>query len=643
MNAPKQPPRRKPDPWLDLAPAVIVEMLAARDWPVRVSAEGASLALGAEPGSFALLICAGREGLAALRALAAAHPEGKIRGPRWVEDGCSLTVVRQGDTPVHTCDLVAGVRVLASGAVPIPPSADGAVQKAWTLDAHAATVEAAALPAWVASIARDPDARRAAEHVAARAVLAETSPPSGSASQDAKSAAAMPADSAWELQLVRSGRGVKNTFGNLCKIFRCAPEFAGRLRLNLMTQRVEIDGTPLPEEHVGRVRERVEDAPWGGFAPGKDHVFDAIRTVAGERRYHPVREYLEGLVWDGESRIDKVIERVLRVPDLTISPVMRAMVRKWFISAVARALNPGVKCDTALVLQGAQGLKKSTFFAILGGAWFGDTEIRIGDKDGLQQIHANWITEWGELDRITNSRHAAEVKAFVARMRDDFRPPYGRNVETFERSCVIVGSVNPTAFLNDPTGSRRFWVIRVVRTIDVTLLREWKDQLWAEAVAAFRTGEIFYLDDEDERAREEAAEAFRARDPWEAEIGQWLRRTPHLDGWRKASSESGRAHIQTIDVLRGALHLEPKDCRRETETRVSDALRALGYVNKRIRLKASEVKAYEDAGRVDAKGRIYAWVPTESISTPELDASVEITFEGAPEPTGGEGEWTEDP
>ena len=177
MSAPVQPPKR-PDPWLDLAPATIVEMLVAREWPARVSAEGVSLALSADSGGFAIVITAGREGEAAWKALRAAHPEGKVRGPRWREEDCSLYVVRQPEdaNAIHTCDLVPGVRVLAGGSVPIPPSVTDNTQKRWSPDAHAATVEAAALPAWVSVIAHDPDARRAAELVASRAAHAETHP-----------------------------------------------------------------------------------------------------------------------------------------------------------------------------------------------------------------------------------------------------------------------------------------------------------------------------------------------------------------------------------------------------------------------------------------------------------------------------------
>ena len=419
----------------------------------------------------------------------------------------------------------------------------------------------------------------------------------------------------WESTLIRQGRTVKPTFGNLCKVFRHAPEFKGKLRRNLMTQAVEFDGKPLPEEKAGQIRERCEDAPWGGFSPDKSNMFDALFTVASERTYHPVREYLSALQWDGESRIDYVISHVLNVPDTQTTDLDRAMVRKWFVATVRRALNPGIKADDALILIGHQGRKKSTFFQVLAGKWFGSTEIRIGDKDGLQQIHANWITEWGEIDRITTARHAGEVKAFISRCTDDFRPPYARNVERFERSCVIVGSTNNERFLTDPTGARRFWCIKVVSDIDLDTLAKWRDQLWAEAVMIAATDEPHYLAGELAQAHAEAVKRFKITEPFEDLIEKWI-----TDVWPVLSQESGRPYMTTIDLMQYALDLKPKDCTKVAEMRVAEALQGLRYVNKRVRLRASERAAY------GGKTHVHAWISADVIRSKELDAAPEIEF-----------------
>lgn len=613
MNAPAQTRQTSPkrDPWEGLAPSAMVELYRSRGVPAELGPWGPRLDLSAPseqaPNGHALVIYDGKEGEAAWRKLVSLHPEASIKAPRWSTSGGGRALLLRQPAeggPLLPCELSACVSVVTSGTVSLPGSVEGSSVLRWKPDAHLGLLEQPSAPQWLVRFTMD-EGREEAREVLTRAALPITPVPDP------------PVDpNAWEASLVRSGRGVKNTFGNLCKIMRHAPEFAGKLRLNTMTQRVELDGDPLPEERVGRIRELIEDAPWGGLAPGKDLLFDAIRTVAAERKYHPVQEYLSSLSWDKDERISRVLTDVLRVPDSAVTPVMRLMVRRWFVGAVRRALEPGVKHDNAMVLQGGQGSGKTTFFEVLGGKWFGNTEIRIGDKDGLQQIHANWITEWGEFDHITSARHAGEVKGFVSRQRDDFRPPYGRNVESYPRSCVIVGTVNPESFLNDPTGSRRFHVIRVVQRIDLALLRAWRDQLWAEAVHLHLQGEIHYLDGDDERAREEAAKAHRVRDVWEDMVAVWITE-------KAADRErAGRRYLQTVDIVTGALGLTARDCTRGVEMRVGDVMRALGYVSKRVRLQASEVRFY------GGKDRVHAWLPAGVIATPELDAATEVVFDG---------------
>lgn len=609
MNAPKS----APDPWENLDPATIVVALREKGWPAHVGSWGVELDLSAEPGGFALLVTLDVEGEAAFKAICKAHPGAEVDGPRWRSNGRVTRVVRQGVEGLPSCDLVPGVSIVADGRAPIPPNTKNNAFLRWMRPAHAATTEPEALPPWVALVARPGPAQDAARIVAARAVLAVQSKASAPASSSE-----LPDANAWELQLVRSGRGVKNTHGNLCKIFRLAPEFAGKLRLNTMTQAVEFAGKPMPEEQVGQLRERVEDAPWGGFAPGKDALFDAVYTVAAERKYHPVQEYLSALVWDGTPRIERVLTEVLRAK---ATPLHQSMIRKWFISAVARAVDPGCKVDTALILLGLQGLFKSSFFTVLAGAWFADTEVKIGDKDGYQQIHASWITEWGEIDRVTGQRHAGEVKAFIARRADLFRPPYGRIARNFLRACVIVGSSNNEELLTDPTGSRRFWCIPVHLAADLELLADLRDQLWAEAVAAYGAGERWYLDADEDAAREDGAERHRVRDIWEDELEAWI-----AGPWEAIKGETGRNHITTFDLVTRALKIPARDCKRDVENRVGAAMRALKYTAKRVRLRPEERDLYRDS-KGGTKPLLRAWVPNEVLTSDELRGADEIEFE----------------
>ena len=381
------------------------------------------------------------------------------------------------------------------------------------------------------------------------------------------------ADDAWTATLARGKRGaVTSSYGNVAKIVRHAPPFAGRLRLNTMTQEVEWNGATILESRIGEIREAIEDGPasWGGFAPTKGDVVDAVRADAETRSYHPVQEFFAQLpAWDGTPRVEGVATEVMGAPS---DPLILAMMRRWFVSAVARALEPGCKVDTALVLLGEQGYKKSTFFAALAPKWFGDTEIKIGDKDGLQQIHHNWITEWAEIDRITSVRHAGEVKTFIARRRDCFRPPYGANTRNYDRSCVIVGSTNNDGFLSDPTGGRRFWVIPVTRKINMDYVERVRDQLWAEALHLYRAGEQWWLTDAEEGLHRRDVEQYRVRDPWEEIVARWIE-----NAWPTECLKLGRSSFTTWDVMSLALKLDPKDARKETEGRVGAVMRALGY------------------------------------------------------------------
>lgn len=551
--------RVRRDPWKDLAPAAIAEVLAGRGWPVTTTPRGIDVSLGRDVVAVVVSGKAGEESLAKLTGLHGELPA----APRWRADGRSVRLYRapREGAPVPTAEnlhgAVAGVSVVASGAQAIPPSIEASVMLRWAPDGgHPADVDLAPLPGWLADLARDPVA-------AARAW--RTARPTA---EEARELAA------WETGLTRSRGRVVKTFGNVMKIFRGAPPFAGRFRLNRMTQGIEFEGKGLPEGRIGAFREQIEDAPWGGFSPSEAEVMQAIRALAENRAYHPVQDYLAGLRWDGVPRLDAVAGEILRAQgDDAERALAQRMVRLWFVSAVARALKPGEQVDTALVLVGPQGLRKSSFFRAMAGAWFADTEIRIGDKDGLQQIHAAWITEWGEIDRITSARHAGEVKAFVARRTDTFRPPYGRVTENFHRSCVIVGSTNSDQFLTDPTGSRRFWCVRVGGRIDLELAQQWRDQLWAEAVVAYRAGEHWWLEDDEDRAREESAERHRLRDPWEAVVEKYI-----ATKWRAdIAGDASRRFLTTSLILERAIDLPAKDRTRAHEMRVGEVMRALGY------------------------------------------------------------------
>jgi predicted P-loop ATPase len=186
--------------------------------------------------------------------------------------------------------------------------------------------------------------------------------------------------------------------------------------------------------------------------------------------------------------LEQVATEILRVraesdEELTLFVLL---VRRWFISLVARALSPGCKVDTALILEGAQGAGKSSFFRVIAGEWFSDTEMAL-DKDAMLQLRGAWVYEWSELENVTSRQSVSRVKAFLTSTEDKYRPPFGRTPITVKRSGVSVGSTNNQDFLHDPSGSRRFWVIPI-SGIDLPRLKAQREQLLAEAVAARQDG-----------------------------------------------------------------------------------------------------------------------------------------------------------
>lgn len=587
-----RPPRR--DPFADMAPATIAAVLVDKGWRgVARQHHDVVLSLG----RVVVVATDGAPGLLHLERMEGAH--GSLpAGPSWSTPTQRLRAflapegVRLTDAP-NLHGVVPGVHLRTRGDLLLPPSLVDGVQQRWAVGVgHPAVAELPKLPEWLLEIVRDP--------AKAAKAWSTTRPAPGAVRSLAE----------WEQGLTRSRGRTVNTFGNVCKILRSAPPYTGRFRLNLLTQAIEFEGQPLPEGAVGVIREQIEDAPYGGFSPAKEHLYDAVRSLAEASAFHPVQEYLRALpAWDGVERLDFVSKELLHAED---DPLVAACVRKWFISAVARALDPGCQVDTALVLVGPQGYRKSSFFRTLAPFAFADTEIRIGDKDGLQQIHAAWITEWGELDRITSARHAGDVKAFVSRRADTFRPPYGRITATFQRSCVIVGSTNESEFLTDPTGSRRFWVVRVGAPVDVPTVAAARDQLWAEAFAAYRSGEQWWLDAEQDRAREVAAEQYRVRDPWEGVVARWV-----VESWPKLKREKGYPYLTSDLVLRGALRLEPKDMSHGATCRVGRVMAGLGFTGARKRLTKAEL------ARCPGHVLVHAWERLDTEPEETDDASFE--------------------
>jgi hypothetical protein len=298
----------------------------------------------------------------------------------------------------------------------------------------------------------------------------------------------------------------------------------------------------------------------------KDAVADGLYVFAAENAFDPLADKLRSLQWDGIARLETWLIDYCGAQPSTDQPVeyIQAAGMRWMISAVARALLPGCKVDTALVLVGEQGIGKSTVGKVLAyrDEWFSDALPPVHSKEASDHLRGKWLIEFGEM--ATHSRSdAEEFKAFMTRREEKFRPPYGRKEIEYPRRCVFFGTSNKDAFLKDDTGNRRFWPVVVTRA-NTGQLEEDRDQLWAEAVWSFDQGERWHMD---------AAEAALAAGQQEA----FMIVDERAD--RLRNKLTGRSRITILEALD---LLEMKSERRE-QNEMASMFRSIGWRKKHTR------------------------------------------------------------
>lgn len=303
----------------------------------------------------------------------------------------------------------------------------------------------------------------------------------------------------WQSQLELDKTGaVKDTLTNISIVLGFDPDLQP-IVFNQFKNMIDVIGElPWPQVKPGwsdtdlACAKLYFERTYGIWAPTK--FKDALLGVVSvERLYHPVKEYLGSLEWDGTERLDTLLIDYLGADD---TPYVRAVTRKTLVAAVARIYQPGVKFDSILVLNGAQGIGKSALFARLGGQWYSDS-LSISDmkdKTAPEKLQGYWILELGELAGI-KKMDVETVKSFITRVDDKYRQSYGVTVESHPRSCIIVGTTNSDGgFLRDITGNRRFWPVRVMGH---SKYHAWElsavDQIWAEAIERYNDGEELFL------------------------------------------------------------------------------------------------------------------------------------------------------
>lgn len=290
----------------------------------------------------------------------------------------------------------------------------------------------------------------------------------------------------------------------------------------------------------------------------------ASYAAARKCAFHPLREYLRSLKWDGVDRLSNWCHELLGCAPSTYASEVG---KWWMISAAARALKPGCQADYMLLLEGNQGDRKSTALRILGGDWYLPALPDIRTKDAQQYIATgSWIVECGEMETLQRSGvTSATIKDFLTRMVDVYRPPYAKTLVRRPRCVVFAGTTNESQSLNDPTGSRRFWPI-ACGEIKHGLLREQRDQLWAEAVERYEAGEQWWPTAAMTPSIRVEQEARYQEDAWTDMVLQWAEQ---------------RGAPFTVAEAMTSIGLSPDKWTKSTETRVGVILTRAGYKSQR--------------------------------------------------------------
>jgi predicted P-loop ATPase len=384
-------------------------------------------------------------------------------------------------------------------------------------------------------------------------------------------------DKGWSQYLQRNDDGnAINNLANVMTALRYAPELRNAFRFDEML-RAPILAGPIPKVRSDDLPRPVQDTDVGMVQEwlqrnelrriGRDVVHQAVDMRAYEQSFHPVRDYLNSLQWDGRPRLATWLPYYLGVEEQP-KEYLAGIGTMFFVAMIARVLKPGCKYDYMLVLEGEQGTKKSTVCKIIGGPWFSDNlpDIRGSGKDVSQHLNGKWLIEVAEMSSLDKA-DANALKSFITREQERYRPSYGRKEVIEPRQCTFIGTTNKSMYLRDETGARRFWPAKCGAVIDTEALSQDRDQLFAEAFVLYQNGAPWWPTAEFEKkyARPEQDARYEA-DAWEQAVRDYLMCV---------------THTTILDIARNALFIETPKLGTADQRRISAALERLGWRGKK--------------------------------------------------------------
>lgn len=364
----------------------------------------------------------------------------------------------------------------------------------------------------------------------------------------------------WKGRLDTGRQGPKKNITNLMLCLRNIRTLGPQLAFNDLTGNVEWRGRELKDSDYVDIRLMLEA---DGFEPNSKDVPAAVIRTSEDRTYNPVADYLNGLSWDGVARLERWLCEIFGAEDTEIN---RAFGRLFMIGAAARALQPGCKMDTMLIIKGEQGIKKDQACEALFGEDFITSSItKLTGDQTAQALQGVWAANLGELEALNSS--ILMVKNFLSLRRDRFRPTYGKHFIWRPRRMVFIGSTNEETFLRDPTGARRFWPFDAQR-VDLDLLKSRRDQLWAEAVHEFNRGEPWWIEkgSDLDRLAQDVQRASYKDDAWAGRIDDFL-----------YSDVTKARTCVTLDEIYSALYLTTERLDDKVESRIVGHLKHKGW------------------------------------------------------------------